>query len=104
MTGEVPTYQEVQKGRVQCRECGEEMTAGYLAGEKMTHNGRAAEAIRIWKTLAMGEEPRTYHMAFQDKGGPLSCPVERCPGRAATSTAMRIHFLHRHVLDIVIIL
>ena len=28
MTGEVPSYQERQKGRVQCRECREEMVTG----------------------------------------------------------------------------
>ena len=36
MTGEGPSYQELQKGRVQCMECGEEMAAGYLAGHRMT--------------------------------------------------------------------
>ena len=43
-------------------------------------------------------------MAFPDKGGLRSCPVEGCPGRAATKTEMRVHFLHRHVLDTVVIL
>ena len=32
ITGEVPTYREIQKGRVQCRECGEEMAAGSVMG------------------------------------------------------------------------
>ena len=36
MKGEVTSYQERQKGRVQCRECGEEMTAGSLAGNMTT--------------------------------------------------------------------
>ena len=52
----------------------------------------------------MGEDPRTYRMSLLSKGGPQSCPVEGCPGRAATRTAMRVHFLNRHVLDTVVIL
>ena len=62
MTGEGTTYQERQKGRMQCRECGEEIVAGSLAGNSMTQHGRAAEEIWIWKTSAMGEETRTYCM------------------------------------------
>ena len=52
--GEGPTYQERQKGQVQCRKYGEDMTAGSLAGHMITQNGRAEEDIWIWKTSAMG--------------------------------------------------
>ena len=34
----------------------------------------------------------------------MACPVEGCPGRAGTQTAMRVHFWRRHVQDIIIIL
>ena len=37
--GEVPNYREQQKGRFQCRECGEEMATGSVAGHKMTQHG-----------------------------------------------------------------
>ena len=70
----------------------------------MTQHERAEEARRSWKTSAVGEETRTYHMEFPAKGGPRSCPLEGFPGRAATRTAMRVHFLYRHVLDTVVIL
>ena len=43
-------------------------------------------------------------MALPAKGGPQSCPLEGCLGRAATSMVMRVHFLYRHVLDTVVIL
>ena len=56
------------------------------------------------KPWPMGKYPRMYRMAFPDKGGPRICPVEVCPGQATTRTAMRVHFLHRHVLDNVVIL
>ena len=75
-----------------------------MAGHKMTQHGQAAEARRSWKTSYMGEELWTYHMAFQTNGGPQSFSVEGCPGQAATRTAMRVNFLHRHVLDTMVIL
>ena len=43
-------------------------------------------------------------MAFLEKGGPHNCPVEGCPGQLATRTAMRVHFLHRHALNTVVIM
>ena len=43
-------------------------------------------------------------MAFLNAGGPQNCTIEGCPERAETSTAMRVHFFHRHVQDTVIIL
>ena len=43
-------------------------------------------------------------MSFPEKGGPRTFPVERFPGKLATRTAMRVHFVHRHVLNTVVIL
>ena len=54
--------------------------------------------------MATGGDPQTYRMDLHTKGGPRRCPVEVCPGRAGTRTAMQMHFLNRHVRDIVIIL
>ena len=36
-------------------------------------------------------------------GGLRRCPVEGCPGGEATRTAMRVHFMHWHVLDTIVI-
>ena len=45
-----------------------------------------------------------YNMSFLAKGDRRRCPVERCPGVLATRTAMRMHFVHRHVHDTVVML
>ena len=50
-----------------------------------------------------GEEQKTYRMEFPN-GGTKECPVEGCPGKAGTRTAMGVHFWRRHVRDTVIIL
>ena len=52
----------------------------------------------------VGGETQTYRIEFPTKGGTRECPVEVCPGRAGTRTAMRVNFCSRHVWDIVIIL
>ena len=104
MAGEGPKYQERQKKRVECGECGKEMAAGLLASHRMTHHRQAKEDSWSWEALATGGDPRTYWMAFLTKGGPRSSPVEGCPGRAGTRTAMRMHFCSQYVRDIVIIL
>ena len=41
---------------------------------------------------------------FPTKGGRRKCPVEGCPGVSETQAAMRVHFVHRHVHDTVVIL
>ena len=43
-------------------------------------------------------------MNFLTKGGRQQCPVEGFPGVSETRAAMRVHFLHRHVHDTVVIL
>ena len=43
-------------------------------------------------------------MAFPNVGGPQAGPFEGCRGKAETRTAIRFHFLHRHVRYTVIIL
>ena len=52
----------------------------------------------------MGDGLRTYCMDFSAKGGLRSFLVEGCPGQSATRTTMKVHFLHRNVLDTVVIL
>ena len=44
-----------------------------------------------------------YKMNFPAKGGRRQCPVEGCPGVSATRAAMRVHFMHRHVHNTVVI-
>ena len=50
-----------------------------------------------------GGKTQTYRLEFP-KGGATACPVEGCPVRAGTRTAMSVHFWRRHVRDTIIIL
>ena len=102
--GEGPYYRERQKGRGQCKECGEEMALVSMAGHMRTQQGRAAEGICRWSSTPPGKELQTYRMASPTAGGLRNCPVEGCPGRAVMWTAMRVNFIHRNVQDNVVIL
>ena len=107
MTGEGLTYLERKRERVECRDCGKELAAGSLDIHRMTHHGKTKERWRNWTDTAMrgrGEEPTTTYWIEFTKGGTREFPVEGCPGRAGTRTAMRVHFWRRHVRDVVIIL
>ena len=50
-----------------------------------------------------GGETQTYRLELP-KGETTACPVEGCPGKAGTRTAMRVHFWRMHVRDTIIIL
>ena len=98
-----PTYRERLKYQVSCGKCGEMLEVGYLSSHLMTQHGREAGRRRQWNTPAVGSGPWSYRMSFPAKGGPQKCPVSGCPGRVVTRTSMQVHFVHRHVLDTVVI-
>ena len=104
MTGAGPSYREIQRGRIQCKEYGEEIALRFLVVHLKTQHGMVEEGRRHWEATDPSEELRMYRISFLTAGGARNCPVEGCPGRAATSMAMRVHFFHRNVQDTVIIL
>ena len=79
------------------------MAAVSMEGNMKTQHERVAEERWSWKTSDTGEEPQMYRMAFLAKGVPQRCLVEGCPGRMAMRTAMRVHFIHRHVRDTIVV-
>ena len=77
---------------------------GSMALHLQTQHGKSTGGRRNWCNMPPGGEPRIYKMAFPATGGARNYLVEGCRGRAATWTEIRVHFLHRHVQDTVIIL
>ena len=55
MTVEGPSFKGWQKGRVQCRECREDMPARSMAGHMKIQYGQVAEERWSWLTSATGE-------------------------------------------------
>ena len=103
LTGEGKSYVERQCERVECAECGEQLTVGSMSSHLMTRHGKAAGRRRQWTTQTEAGA-QVYRMSFPTKGGPRRCPVEGCPGKLVTRMAMRVHFVHRHVFNTVVML
>ena len=104
VTGVGPTYRERLKGQVVCGECREMLAVGSLLRHLMTQHGRAAWRRRQWNTPAAGSGTQSYRINLPAKGGPQKFPVAGFLGRVATRTAMRVYFVHCHVLNTVVIL
>ena len=105
ITVDVGVFKEKQQERVSCPECGKNLAQGLLVNHRQTQNGVAKGGLGLERDkLYGGDNPRTYRMAFPARAGPRPCPVKGCSGRASARTAMRVHFLHRHVRDTVVIL
>ena len=96
-------YVERQREQIECVDCGEFLAVGSMSSHLMTRHRKAAGRRRSW-TPQMEGGGKTYRMSSPTKGGPRRCPVEGCPGALATRTAMRVHFVHRHVQDTVVML
>ena len=103
LTGEGKSYKERQHERVECAECGEQLAVGSMSSHLMTRHEKSAGRRRKWKTQTYAGA-QLYRMYFPTKGEPRRFPLEGCPGKLATRTAMRVHFVHRHVLDTVVML
>ena len=103
LTGVGKTFTERQRERVACGKCGTVIAAGSMPSHMMTRHGKAATRRHLWTHRTIGE-PRLYKMSFPAKDSRRRCPVEGCPGVSATRAATRVHFVHRHVHDTVVIL
>ena len=60
----------------------------------MTLHRKTKEIWWNWTNAATGgrgEDPKTTYRIEFPKGGTRECPVEGCPGRAGTRTAMKVH-------------
>ena len=103
LTGVGRSYAERQRERLACGECGEVLAVGSMSSHLMTRHVKAAARRQLCTPQADGGG-RTCKMSFPAKGGPRQCPVEGCLGALATRTAMRVHFVHRHVHNTVVML
>ena len=50
------------------------------------------------------EEVQTYWLSLSKIMAQLKCPVVRCQGETTNRTNLRVHFVHHHVKDTIVIL
>ena len=80
------------------------MVLGSLAFHLQMQHRKSSVSRWHWGTPFLSRDPCTYKMDFPTSRGPRNCPVKECWGRAATRTAIQVHFFHWHFRDTVIIL
>ena len=105
MVGEGKSYQKSQQEQVQCPEYKKDLVRKSVPTHRQRqHGGARGGAGHKDNKGDRGGKPRNFRMTFLSKAGPRPCPVEGCSGRSATRSAMRVHFFHQPVWDIVVIL
>ena len=92
LTGEGNSYKKQQRDQVEYDECGEHLAVGPMSSHMMNRHGKAAGQRRQWTTQSE-DRAQEYRMSFPEKGEPRRCPVEGCPGKLETRTAMQVHFV-----------
>ena len=106
MMGEVQTYQYWLLQRVRFPDCGAELAAGYLAYHRQAQHGVARGDLKDPPPPHPHPpyEDRTCQISFLRAARDTAFPVGGCPGRSMRRSTLRLHFLHRHVRDTVVIL
>ena len=105
MTGEGQGYQEMKRERFQCPECRKDLARGSLDFHQENPACRGERGVgQKGNEGDRFDKPRTFSMTFPEKSGPSPCPVEGCSGRAATRSAMRVHFWHWKIWYTMVIL
>ena len=74
MKGLGTSYQERQRGQVQCTKYREEIALRFLEGHMQIQNGKESVGRRHWEATSPSGEPHTYRMAFLAAGGPRGVP------------------------------
>ena len=102
MAGVGPSFRERQRERVRCPEYVAYLTAELLATHRQDQHvtGQGPQ----WDNTPVPLEPRLYMVSFTKVDGMVGSPVKVCRGRMTTRTNLRIHFVHRHMWDTIVIL
>ena len=83
-------------------ECKVELADGSLAAHEQAQNSK--ERPPQWATPPYTPDPRLYRVSFPISAGSIGFIVGGCKGRVTTRTNLRIHFVHRHIGNMVLIL
>ena len=75
------SYQERQRERVRCIECGKDLVRGSLDAYCQNQHG-IAKVVSIQEGYRVNgsDNPKTYRMEFLKKAGGRQCPVDGCSG------------------------
>ena len=90
--------QEWESRRVECDQCGRQMSAASLRRHLETQHAVYQASVVSEEALEQ-RAPRTYRV-YQSADGVFRCPVPGCPGSAPRKWNVRRHFRDRHPHDL----
>ena len=102
MTGVGPSFWEQHQERFRFPDCELELAAGSLADHFQIQSRK--ERPPQWVTPPDTPEPRIYRVSFPRAYGSIGCPVGGCERQETMCTNLWIHFMHRHVCDMIVIM
>ena len=73
-----------------------------LAAHSQSQHGK--EWQTQWKAPLKKKYPRIYRVSLHRASGYIGCLVGDCGGKTTTHTNLHIHFMHRRVWDMLVIL
>eukprot|EP00978_Attheya_sp_CCMP212_P015422 scaffold39830_cov28-Attheya_sp.AAC.1 len=103
MTGSGDNFQTRQRRRVTCSICKGSFAHSSLATHRRVQHGETTMSGQHEPAPAVGL-PAEYRVSFPKTVSKIDCPIEGCPGRATSRANLRVHFMHRHARDTLVIL
>ena len=104
MTGDGQSYTERQHLPTECPECGHFVRSSYLSTHRLHQHGIALSQSRLEGIYDPDPEPDLHIVSMPTRKFDIDCPVPGCPGHATDRFSLRRHFMHRHILDTLIII
>jgi hypothetical protein len=103
MTGSGDNFQARQRRRVTCSICKASLAHSSIATHRRVQHGETTMSGLYEPAPAVGL-PAEYRVSFPKTVSKIDCPIEGCPGRATSRANLRVHFMHRHARDTLVIL
>ena len=104
MTGERQIFRERIHQEVCCPKCNADLVAGSLASYRQAHHWVSLGDLKYTPHPYPRDDPSIYRISFPYKSRNISCLVGGFPRRASIRSALLVHFLHRHVWDMLVVL
>ena len=88
---------------VDCGEFGAEFTVASMSDHLYMQHGRSVRARPLPLKFPL-HRPKEYWLAFLQTSMSIDCPVEVCTERETINTNLRLHSMHWHVEDTIVVL
>jgi len=103
MTGDGASYSDCQRQQLECPECGFHVRSSYLRTHRLHQHGIPLSQSEA-EHVPPAEVPDLHIVSMPTRLFQIDCPVPGCPGRATDRFSLRRHFMHRHILDMIVII